>query len=117
MTKALLVMDMPLRCRDCELHKEVSEYNELGNCYCGALIRTDYDKAFYFHSRRVPKFCPLKLMPNKKIVKEIRSMNDIVGYSINQLGDIFTAHVELQTETLLSLGYNKCIDEILGEEE
>ena len=105
MSKSLLIIHTPIHCGECACHVLGHE----GFRYCCLSGHRLDDKDYC--TKRLDN-CPLKLMPNKKIVKEIRSMNDIVGYSINQLGDIFTAHVELQTETLLSLGYNKCIDDL-----
>ena len=61
----------------------------------------------------------LKPMPQKKKV-EVNDIKDImhVEYSIEDIyKNKYVADIQLATDKLIALGYNWCIDEILGEEE
>ena len=101
--KAILVIDeMPNSCDKCE-------------------VRCDgYTAKEYFEKNiKRPDWCPLKPMPQKKEV-EVNEIEDIMHteYSIE---DIYTnkyvATIRLATDKLISLGWNACLDEILGETE
>lgn len=59
----------------------------------------------------------LRPMPEKKNVGEIETVSDYMKSDISQMIDGLYASITLDTELLLATGYNRCIDEILGEEE
>lgn len=92
--KAILVIDID----DEYLGKEIS------------LIKFTDDNAIYCNTK-------LKPMPQRKIVGEIEKVNDFMKPDIQIINEKVTAKMMLDTELLLASGYNKCIDEILGEEE
>ena len=87
--KAILVLEMPSSCMGCNfLHCEIEENKE----YCEAReIRKQVDLA----NEEKPDWCPLRPMPEKKKVQ-----------------DVLYLHSEY-----FDLGYNACIDEILGDKE
>lgn len=61
----------------------------------------------------------LKPMPQKKEV-EVNKIEDIMHteYSIEDIyKNKYIADIRLATDKLIALGYNKCIEEITGEEE
>ncbi len=90
--KAILVIDMPSSCMGCNfLHCEIEENKE----YCEAReIRNQVDLA----KEEKPNWCPLKPMPEKMQVcgKYPQPDGIVPSYKI---------------------GYNACIDEILGDKE
>lgn len=86
--KAILVIDMPKDCGNCPCVGE-----EFGICQADEKNR---DCDWY----KTPSWCPLKPMPEKKWVAEW-----------------FDRIMENNKEHLMSLGWNDCIDEILGEEK
>ena len=61
--------------------------------------------------------CPLKPLPQKAEVGEIRKVDDFMKTEIQQTLDGLSANIMLQTELLIATGYNLCVDEILGEEK
>ena len=87
--KAILVIDIPKGCYDCPCY-----YEDKGRCQnTWESVEDDFAR---------PSWCPLKPMPTKKtplfdpdhceIEKEIKIVHEIIGY-------------------------NRCIDEIMGETE
>lgn len=87
MSKAILVMDMPSNCKECELYVYYRQYaGDKGDCFCG-MTKKDAD----FNNR--PKSCPLREVPQK------------------------TDFRKAKTETVANWieGYNACIDTILKE--
>mgnify|MGYP006356253557 CR=1 FL=1 len=97
--KAILVIEMPSRCIDCPCH-----FAEMNTVVCGVnkeqLLTDDIET-------HKPDWCPLKPMPKKK--KERYSMNRQTS----------TGHWETYGEETdsVAVGYNACIDEILGDKE
>lgn len=96
MNKAILVIDMPERCSDCRFKDSVT--NHIDNSIeftCKAkneLIICDIDK-------RKDEDCPLKPMPEKKSTDmRLSAMNEWLEHSER-------------------IGFNNCIDEILGGKE
>ena len=88
-TKAILVIDKPKSCADCELA-------DFGRCW---------GTSSYVHMRfdDIPVTCPLKPLPEKKeIITDLPQLTDSVS------GKIAIAFIK---------GYNACIKEILGETE
>ena len=86
MSKAILVIDMPKSCKDCDIMfpDDHSDY-----CPWEGATTDVYD---YIQNNTKPDWCPLKEMPEK------RSINIALGHDI----DIDCA-----------IGYNSCIDEIV----
>lgn len=96
MSKAILVIDMPKNCDECEFCLEITE-----NHHCCQRVsddnerckRVDYEVEFYQYEK--PVWCPLKEVPKKQ-----------QHYSID--------------ETFMrgaKTGYNACIDDILKGSE
>lgn len=98
MSKAILVIDMPDSCDECPLF--CGHYSDM--C-CGGLhnrtINYPYPKDFK------QDWCPLKEVPEKK---DERYEN---GY-MSKLGFASTGY----SIDKVAVGYNQCIDEILGKE-
>ena len=92
MAKAMLIMDMPSSCEECDFFKELRwnrHYCTQKNCkeIEGYVSDFRYEK---------PYWCPLRECPQKKEEFEM----DIIHHESLDLGK--------------RLGYNACIDEILG---
>lgn len=86
MAKAMLIMDMPKNCMECQLlvgfiGKEVA-----------VCTGTTNSKKYAFPDEGRPNYCPLREVPQKK--------EDRASKSLVRIGE--------------RIGYNKCIDEILG---
>lgn len=120
--KAILVIDMPKSCDECMLcdtHEITENGYDYANCY--ALhqdIKAKFDSDGRFMIKK-PNHCPLKPMPQKKEV-EVNEIKDImsVEYSIEDFyKDKYVADIRLATDKLIAIGYNDCIDEILGKQE
>lgn len=87
MSKAILVMDMPNNCKECELYVCYRQYaGDKGDCFCG-MTKKDAD----FNNR--PKSCPLRELPQKK-----KANTNTTAY-----------------DKAVQIGYNTCIDAILKE--
>ena len=102
-SKSILVIDTPKNCAECKL----IHLQGIGESICNAV---DW-------SRR-PSWCPLRPLPDKMEVK-VEKIEDIMHTEL-QLTDIFSnkimAEVKFETDKLIALGYNACIDEIVGGE-
>ena len=85
MDKAVLIIDMPDKCRECPLH-EISESFDKWLC-------VPMQKLHNKSSNIKPKWCPLKEMPQEQMHHSIDST--------------FISAAKT--------GYNWCINEILGE--
>ena len=100
--KALLIMDMPENCLDCNFCFELDEGIE---AYCS--MTDDLDNSDlcrdlpngYCESR--PDWCPLKPLPDKKEVIEIPRIPSMLDFRRRGFQD----------------GWNACIDEITGGDE
>lgn len=96
MSKAILLLDeMPVRCIDCPCMYVVK--NSHISEYCKAIIDK---KDCYLKIENVcerPKWCPLKPMPERRY-----ALQGMIGYEGTKRE---------------CKGYNRCIDEIEGEEE
>lgn len=87
MNKAFLIIDMPSSCKDCDIMFK-DEYSDWCPHRCA---KSDvYD---YVQNNTKPDWCPLKLLPVKH--------------------DLTSPNISFQCD--FESGYNKCIDEILGE--
>ena len=95
MNKSIVVIKTPKNCRVCP-------FRESPWSFCLG----EYEKE---------KHCPLKPMPQRKIVGEIEKVDDFMKSDIQIINEKVTATMMLDTELLLASGYNLCIDEILGE--
>ena len=90
MSKAILVLDMPEKCEDCQLaEKQSGEY-----WYCNALH--NYTSFIDFNEKK-PSNCPLRPMPEKKQLNgDVHNMQSLV-------------------EEISSASWNACIDAITGD--
>ena len=90
MSKAILVIDMPKCCDECNLHyeRDCADYCSIGNEYIDINV-----------SKRKPDWCPLKEVPEKK-EREIVQETYNGGYSHG-----------------IVYGWNACIDKILKGSE
>lgn len=95
MGKAILVIDMPYNCIECKLrHLHTCPYE-------------NKDVVGYYELSFRPGWCPLKEMPEKKKeVYEIECKNDNGEYEVTSIEPIKTA-----------IGWNECIDYIVGGNE
>ena len=105
--KAILVTDMPSMCWECPYF-----YN-----YTCLLTRTELGVAS--SQIGVPiNLCPLKPLP-QKIEVDVKKIEDIMHTEFqmaNVFQDKIIADIKLETDKLIALGWNKCIDKISGEE-
>ena len=88
MSKAVLVMDMPSSCSECN-------FQQYGVCHAvrKSIVGTPTDL------KRKPDWCPLRELPEKKVLS----------------GDV--ADIQKMGKELVDIGYNACIDELLKGEE
>ena len=91
--KAILVMDMPSSCLECPIGKDMSIPIE--TCIKCPFGKCVIDK----ETKTRPNWCPLKPMPSKKTLS----------------GDV--TDIQKMGKELMNIGYNACIDEILGDKE
>lgn len=89
MSKAVLVMDMPRKCSDCQFYYETYDENDNYVSKCEVLNDITIDGFIDKYSG-----CPLKPMPEKKVLS----------------GDV--ADIQKMGKELIDIGYNACIDEI-----
>ena len=88
MAKAMLIMDMPSSCDKCPIHST----NVFGDICCRG-------KDGRICLKEKPNWCPLREVPQKKVEWDM----DIIHHESLDLGK--------------RIGYNACIDEILGDGE
>lgn len=89
--KAILVMDMPSRCLNCNCVGHINHNGKFNVCrITGEILKEDN----YYKER--PEWCPLKPMPEKNTKQYSDGYKYGKGYQ---------------------RGYNACIDEILGDKE
>lgn len=94
MSKAILVMDMPERCLNCNCVGHINRNGKFNVCRITGEILKEYD---YYKQR--PNNCPLRELPEKKEVCGKYPQEDKIVPSYK-------------------IGYNACIDEIMkGVEE
>ena len=103
--KAILVFDMPDTCEGCPCCYE-------GYSYC-PLLRRELG-VWAFHTGK-PVDCPLKPIPEKKVVT-VERIEDIQSYSITEVADMISAKIILKTDEVFAIGWNTCLDEITGEQ-
>ena len=102
-TKAILVIDMPKDCGHCQL----SDFVDGDNCLC---IGTDRKN----NATDKPNWCPLKPLPEKKVVT-VKRIEDIQSYSITEVADKISAKIILKTNEVFAFGWNTCLDSIIVE--
>lgn len=111
--KAILIIDMPKSCDECMLcdtHEITENGYDYANCY--ALhqdIKAKFDSDGCFMIKK-PKHCPLKPMPQK--INEL-NIEDTITKNNGREAIILEKSFMLANQR----GYNKCIDEILGEKD
>jgi hypothetical protein len=64
MAKAVLVMDMPKRCADCQLRCSI----EVNEPFCYSTMQNVTEEEYY---KEKPSWCPLKPMPEKQTEESI----------------------------------------------
>lgn len=103
--KAILILDdMPKTCAECPLRTSL----EANYLYCVATLpRLKIDPMTAYHIKEHK--CPLKPMPQKLEV-EVNKIEDIMHTEFS-IEDI-TAKIQLDTDKLISLGWNACLEEI-----
>lgn len=101
--KAILVVDMPSDCVKC---------NQFAFDCCHA-IKREIERENIVQCTR-PDWCPLKPMP-QPIYVEVNKIEDIMHTEFS-IEDI-SAKIRLDTDKIFSLGWNACLNEILGEIE
>ena len=110
--KAILVIDKPKNCDVCQLMHSYydHDYGWIKEC-----VGSGVNDCIVF-GRKLEDYCPLKPMPQRKIVGEIEKVDDFMKSDIQIINEKVSAKIMLDTELLIASGYNLCIDEILGEE-
>ena len=105
--KSILIIDTPNDCYDCPCYYE--ERNK-----CEATFKNVEDDDI-----EKPLWCPLRPLPKKMEVKveKIEDIMHVEFQTIDVITDKFIADVRFETDKLIALGYNACLDEITGETE
>ena len=112
--KAILVIDMPQNCGVCPIAEYIlfengkARVDAGGNCP----IENNYIADDKWNER--PSWCPLKPMQQKKVVT-VKRIEDIQSYSITEVADKISAKIILKTNEVFALGWNACIDAIIGD--
>lgn len=111
MNKAILVIDMPRVCSECDMFRNYYDDEHEDWFYACAFLeeKVDSDVA----EEKKCDDCPLKELPQRKcdtraIKRRVRDLSFESGFREDILG------VEIDE---YAKGFNACIDEILGEEE
>lgn len=102
--KAILVIDLPKNCAECKL----MYLQGIGEGICNAV---DWEAR--------PSWCPLKPLPQKLEVK-VDTFDDIMHTEFQMtdvIADKLIANIRLETDKLVALGWNACLDAIVGETE
>ena len=92
MSKEVLIIDMQSSCEECILRNE-------GACFPVSKQTSICGVYYTMKEGRRPDWCPLKPMPEKKVLS----------------GDI--TNIQKMGKELLDIGYNAFIDELLGDKE
>ena len=95
MSKAVIVLDMPKSCWKCRFQVLSDLYSLEEEYVCEVECRALKESTM----KNKPKWCPLKPMPQKKNTEmSLNAMNDWLEHSER-------------------VGFNKCVDELVGWEE
>lgn len=112
--KKILILDVD-SCYFCPCSS--AEVGWLGNITRSVCqVKGEENTVFMDGVSGLPKWCPLKPMPEKKVVT-VNKIEDIQSYSITEVADKISAQIILKTDEVFALGWNACIDEITGETE
>lgn len=101
--KAMLIVDMPKSCEDCEL------------CRDGYLCLRLGEVGESVENGTKDLRCPLKPMPNKK--EEISIDDTKISLKVNNHVVVHKINFEKAILYAKQRGFNDCLNEILGEEE
>lgn len=99
--KAVLVIDMPPSCTMC--HQSF---------ICEAWVE-ETERWKGYNDRLA--CCPLKPLPSKKDVT-VKRIEDTQSYSITEVADNISARIILKTNEIFVLGWNACLDSIIGND-
>lgn len=94
MSKAIVVVDVPKSCCDCQY----SGYLNVDNEHICVLVNKAIEHYNCIDIERAD-ICPLKPIPEKKEILNIRDTDDMYDVFANKI----------------NVGYNRCIEDILGE--
>lgn len=102
MTKGIVVLDnMPDKCSDCILFRKNDDYG----CYC------DKSKKFITDKESVPEWCEIKPLPEYR--PEVITYGRF-GMFPGDCGGSVKSKGRINKE---NIGFNECLDEILGAEK
>ena len=102
MSKAILVIDMPDSCKDCKIM-----YTDDYSNWCPCNYKEENGVWKYVNNDSKPNWCHLKPVPEKK--KE--------RYAMCRQNSLGTWDAYGETVDSVAIGYNQCIDKILGDEK
>lgn len=106
--KSILIVNTPKNCYECPCSNE--------GCYLCQISRRQLEDDF---QDTRPSWCPLRPLPQKLEVK-VDTFDDIMHTEFQMtdvIADKLIANIRFETDKLVALGYNACLDEILGETE
>jgi len=72
------------------------------------------------YSQRVYRcWCPLKSIPERKEVRKVKYINDVVfkQTTYDYIANEIHGQIIYDVDRIFAEGYNACLDEILGEEQ
>ena len=100
MNKAIVIVDIPNTCNNCKFC--IVDYSFWGDICESKCLLTEMNNIVAIGKEKIDKNCPLKPMQNKLDwkVAYVKDKNTYEIFNKNYVD-----------------GYNKCIDEILGDEE
>lgn len=104
--KAILVIDLPS-----DLDISLDEFKA-----DITMLSKDFSKSMLFHKY---KNIELKPMP-KKLEVDVKKIEDIMHAEyqmVDVIQDKIIAEIKLNTDKLIALGWNGCINEILGDND
>ena len=109
--KAVLVIDMPMMCCECKFFRFANNDDwESSETICtinGKHCENGIDYK--------PRVCPLRPLPSKKEVT-VKRIEDIQSCSITEVADNISARIILKTDEIFALGWNACLDSIIGND-
>ena len=92
--KSILIFDTPTRCYDCPLYTSIDDADEYGFCDDRNILgQEEAQEKIRFDEK--PTWCPLRPLPEIKYI------------SLNNTHD----------DLMFQMGWNDCLDEIVGETE
>ena len=108
-TTSILVINTPKNCWDCHL------VDEWENCDAIKITSNKYGMSVKQNDKGRPSWCPLKPLPSKKDVT-VKRIEDFQSYSITEVADKISAKIILKTNEIFALGWNACLDLIIGND-